>query len=220
MDRPNPIVSDPEPLIDRAPRLTQKSARTRGHILDVLQKLLAEKGYDGAGNAALAEACGLTRGAMLYHYPNRRQLIEAAALHIHQSRQKLFEAEAARAEPGQDALDAAIDAYWRLLSSEPFSAFLALERAARYDQDVASAIRPAQEAFDRGHFGQAAGFFQAGSETRFQLSRDLARFTLDGLHRAQLTYQSEDRRQAVLAVIKRAVHMLNRKGDIHDLWTE
>lgn len=202
-------------------RLTPKSARTRLAIVDTTMRLLAERGYDGAGNAAIAEACGLTRGAMLYHFPDRRSLIEAVSWHIHQARETLFEREAKELAPGQDALDGAIDAYWRLLSSIPFSAFLALERAARHDPVVAEAIRPAQNAFDRGHFGQATpGFIQAGSETRFQLSRDLARFALDGLHRACLTYDREARVKAVLSVIKRAVHMLNRKGDVTDLWGE
>jgi AcrR family transcriptional regulator len=201
------------------PKDTPKSRRTRIQILDTAMKLFAENGYDRAGNAAIAEACGLTRGAMLYHFPTREDLVEAAAWHIHRARVAAFEIEAGKLKPGQDALDGAIDAYWRLLSSEPFSAFLALERAARQDQDVERAIKPAQEAFDRAAMGRATpGFILAGSDARFQASRDLARFALDGLHRAALTYDQESRVDHMLTVIKRAVHMLNRKGDIHDLW--
>ncbi len=103
----------------------------------------------------------------------------------------------------------------------PFSAFLALERAARQDEDVARAILPAQEAFDKGAMGRATpGFIMAGNEARFQVSRDLARFALDGMHRAAMTYEDETRVENVLTVIKRAIHMLNRKGDVTDLWTE
>jgi AcrR family transcriptional regulator len=201
------------------PKDTPKSRRTRIQILDTAMKLFAENGYDRAGNAAIAEACGLTRGAMLYHFPTREDLVEAAAWHIHRARVAAFEIEAGKLKPGQDALDGAIDAYWRLLSSEPFSAFLALERAARQDEDVERAIKPAQEAFDRAAMGRATpGFILAGSDARFQASRDLARFALDGLHRAALTYDQEARVDHMLTVIKRAVHMLNRKGDIHDLW--
>jgi AcrR family transcriptional regulator len=183
--------------------------------------LFAELGYDRAGNAAIAEACGLTRGAMLYHFPTREDLVAAAAWHIHAARAAAFEVEAKKLNPGQDALDGAIDAYWRLLSSVPFAAFLALERAARQDSDVAKAIAPAQEAFDKAAMGRATpGFIMAGADARFQASRDLARFALDGLHRAALTYDQESRVETMLMVIKRAVHMLNRKGDISDLWGE
>jgi AcrR family transcriptional regulator len=200
---------------------TPKSRRTRVQILETAMRLFAELGYDRAGNAAIAEACGLTRGAMLYHFPTREDLVEAAAWHIHAAREAAFEAEARKLKHGQDALDGAIDAYWRLLSSTPFAAFLALERAARQDAEVAKAIRPAQEAFDKAAMGRATpGFILAGNDARFQASRDLARFALDGMHRAALTYEQDERVEAVLTVIKRAVHMLNRKGDITDLWTE
>jgi AcrR family transcriptional regulator len=203
------------------PKDTPKSRRTRIQILDTAMRLFAELGYDRAGNAAIAEACGLTRGAMLYHFPTREELVEAAAWHIHRARVAAFEAEASKLKANQDALDGAIDAYWRLLSSEPFSAFLALERAARQDVDVERAIKPAQEAFDRAAMGRATpGFILAGSDARFQASRDLARFALDGLHRAALTYDDEARVENLLNVIKRAVHMLNRKGDVHDLWND
>ena len=206
---------------DATPRDTPKSRRTREQILDTAMRLFAELGYDRAGNAAIAEACGLTRGAMLYHFPTREDLVEAAAWHIHQARETAFEAEARKLKPGQDALDGAIDAYWRLLSSVPFSAFLALERAARQDDSVAAAIRPAQQAFDEGAMGRATpGFILAGNDARFQASRDLARFALDGMHRGALTYEQDARIQNVLTVIKRAVHMLNRKGDITDLWSD
>lgn len=206
---------------DSGARDTPKSRRTREQILDTAMKLFAELGYDRAGNAAIAEACSLTRGAMLYHFPTREDLVAAAAWHIHRAREVAFEAEAKKLKPGQDALDGAIDAYWRLLSSEPFAAFLALERAARQDDDVARAIHPAQKAFDEGAMGRATpGFILAGNDARFQASRDLARFALEGMHRVALTYDQDARIENLLTVIKRAVHMLNRKGDITDLWSE
>ena len=51
-------------------------------------------------------------------------------------------------------------------------------------------------------------------------SRDLARFMLEGMARSGLTYDADERVQRLLAVIKRATHMLNRKGGVQDLWPE
>lgn len=200
---------------------TNKSKRTRTHILDTAMRLFAQVGYDRAGNAAIAEACQLTRGAMLYHFPDRASLVAAAADHIQDLREKHFEREARTLIPGQDAIDGAVDAYWRLLRTEPFLAFIALERAARHDELVAAAIRPAQDAFDQAAMGHLTpSFLLAGFEPRFQAGRDLARFALDGLNRAVLTFESEARINAMLSVVKRALHMLNRKGQIADLWDE
>ncbi|MCZ7010144.1 hypothetical protein, partial [Salmonella enterica] len=61
---------------------------------------------------------------------------------------------------------------------------------------------------------------QAGADPRFQTSRDLGRFLLEGLARGAMTYEEPARRERLIAVVKRAVRMLNRKGDIHDIWTE
>jgi hypothetical protein len=60
----------------------------------------------------------------------------------------------------------------------------------------------------------------AGAGPRFQASRDLARFMLEGLARADLSYDEEARVERLLTVIKRATHMLNRKGGVTELWPE
>ena len=158
---------------------------------------------------------------MLYHFPTREALVEAAAEHIHAARSALMAEAAAKPPPGADLAEHAIDVYWALLHEPAFVAFAELEAVARTDPAVAARLAPHHAAFDRAQVGdQLLGLFSAGAGPRFQASRDLARFMLEGLARATLTYDAEDRVQRLLAVIKRATHMLNRKGAIHDLWPE
>ena len=57
---------------------TPKSRRTRARILAAATRLFAEIGYHAATNAMIADAAGLTRGAMLYHFPSREDLVGAA----------------------------------------------------------------------------------------------------------------------------------------------
>ena len=45
-------------------------------------RLFAEIGYHTATNAVIADAAGLTRGAMLYHFATREELVEAAIAFI------------------------------------------------------------------------------------------------------------------------------------------
>src|SRR5579875_3597310 len=115
-------------------KTTPKSLRTRRSILDAAMRLFAERGYHASSNADVAEAAGLTRGAMLYHFPTREDLVEAAIDHIQQRRTEAFEA-AAREQGGGDAAEQAIDAYWELLQQAPFKAFAELEAVARTDPD-------------------------------------------------------------------------------------
>lgn len=200
-------------------KATPKSLRTRARILDAAMKLFAEVGYHAATNAAIAEAARLTRGAMLYHFTTREELVEAAVQHIELARARLFE-EVARASdgPGQDASEAAIDAYWALLHKTSFVAFAELEAAARTDPMLQARVAAAQAAFDHAQVGGFGALAQAGADPRFQTSRDLGRFLLEGMARGAMTYDEPARRRRLLAVVKRAVRMLNRKGDVHDLW--
>jgi AcrR family transcriptional regulator len=182
-------------------------------------KLFSEVGYHAATNGMIADAAKLTRGAMLYHFATREELVEAAVEHIEIERVRLFE-QAARASvaPGQDASEAAIDAYWTLLHEPAFVAFAELESAARTEPMLRPRLAAAQAAFDRAQVGGFGAMAQAGADARFQTSRDLGRFLLEGMARGAMTYDEAQRRERLLAVVKRAVRMLNRKGDVHDLW--
>jgi AcrR family transcriptional regulator len=199
---------------------TPKSRRTRVRILEAAMRLFAEVGYHTATNALIADAAQMTRGAMLYHFPTREALVEAAIEHIHAERLTLFDA-AAKPPPGVDSTAHAIVAYWDLLSQRPFIAFAELEAVARTDAMVRERLAPAQAAFDQAQVGAPfSAIAQAGQGPRLQASRDLARFLLEGLAHAELTYDREARVKNLIAVIDRAVRMLNRKGSRQELWPD
>ena len=102
-----------------------------------------------------------------------------------------------------------------------FRAFAELEAAARTDPMLRARLANAQSAFDRNQVGDRfIALTQAGSDPRFQTSRDLGRFLLEGLARGSMTYDEAARRERLIAVIKRAVRALNRKGEAQDLWVD
>lgn len=204
------------------PKATPKSQRTRTRILDCAMRLFAEIGYHAASNAVIADAAGLTRGAMLYHFAGREELVEAAVAHIETHRARLFERAAAAPPPhGVDASEHAIDVYWALLHEEPFIAFAEMEAAARTDAMLARRLAQARSAFDHAQVGgdRFGAMVQAGADPRFQTSRDLGRFLLEGLAKGAMTYDEAARRERLIAVVKRAVRMLNRKG-AQGLWDD
>ena len=199
---------------------TPKSRRTRARILDAAMRLFAEVGYHSATNAMIADAANLTRGAMLYHFASREELVEAAVAFMEVERARLFE-QAAVHSIGADAAEHAIDAYWALLHEIQFLAFAELEAAARTDPMLRQRLAGAQSAFDHAQVGDRFNALaQAGEDPRFQTSRDLGRFLLEGLARGAMTYDELQRRERLLNVVKRAVRVLNRKGDVQELWPE
>lgn len=204
-------------------KATPKSLRTRARILDAAMRLFAQIGYHGASNAVIADASNLTRGAMLYHFATREELVEAAVAHIQLQRARLFEQAASAPTPaGIDATEHAIDVYWSLLHEPPFVAFAELEAAARTDSMLRQRLEGARSAFDHAQLGgdRLGAMVQAGDGPRFQTSRDLGRFLLEGLAKGAMTYDETARRESLLAVIKRAVRMLNRRSGRDGLWED
>jgi AcrR family transcriptional regulator len=208
------------PLPTRPAKDTPKSRRTRTRILDQAARLVREIGYANANNAVIAEAAGLTRGAMLYHFPTRESLIDGLVEHLAAKADALFADAARNRAPGADVAEHAIDAYWRLLHTPPLSAMRELRAAARTDAAVRERLAPFIAAFDRAEPESVMALFQPGSTPRGQAGRDLARFLLEGLANADLTYNSEVRAQRLISMLKRIVRVLNRKGEVSDIWPD
>ena len=67
------------PPTDQKTRRVLKPKKDRQReILDVTVKVLAEYGIQGATIARIAEAVGMSKGALYYHFPNREALVSAA----------------------------------------------------------------------------------------------------------------------------------------------
>jgi AcrR family transcriptional regulator len=59
-----------------------KGAIMRARLRAATEQLIAEVGVDAASAAAIALRCGVSRGAMLHHYPTRDELIIDTAAHF------------------------------------------------------------------------------------------------------------------------------------------
>ena len=67
-----------------------KSAVTRKRIMEAGVSCLAEDGYAGTTTSTVAARAGLTRAAMLYHFPSRMALIEAVIHYVTRRRIDMY----------------------------------------------------------------------------------------------------------------------------------
>ena len=95
-----------------------------------------------------------------------------------------------------------------------------LKLAARTDPLVRDRMAAVTAAFDRAEPESVMALFQPCSTPRRQAARDFARFLLEGLANADLTYDGEVRARRLLEMLKRVVHVLNRKGEVSDIWPD
>ncbi|MCX5790579.1 MAG: TetR/AcrR family transcriptional regulator [Elusimicrobia bacterium] len=65
------------PATRRTPAALSKGDRTRARIVETAIKLLSKHGYAGTSFQMIAESIGLTQSAVMHHFKDKSQLIEA-----------------------------------------------------------------------------------------------------------------------------------------------
>jgi AcrR family transcriptional regulator len=77
-----------------------KAQHTRGRILDAFEQLVLERGERAGTLAATAEAAGVSKGGLLYHFGSTTALVDGLAERL----DRFGEAEEARLSPMPDAV--------------------------------------------------------------------------------------------------------------------
>src|SRR5690606_30850640 len=64
----------------------EKSAMTRKAILDAAVECFISLGYANTTTALIAEYAGVSRGAMMHHFPSRLSVLKAVVEYLHEIR--------------------------------------------------------------------------------------------------------------------------------------
>ena len=127
-----------------------KSENTRLAILDAAIQCFYDLGYNNTTTEKIAGQAGVSRGAMLHHFPSRTELIRAAVSHLHRQRLQLFEEQDNRIQQNaqHSLIEEGIDAYWQQLHSPVFVVFHELQVASRTDPELRAVMIPAIKEFE------------------------------------------------------------------------
>ena len=183
----------------------KKSQATRTRILEAAIECLATIGYHATSSNTVAKHAGLTRAAMLYHFPNRLSLIEAVIYYVTRRRVEMqWERQADL--PKDDTFPArSLDSNREQLQSREFYAFSELAMASRTDPELEAIFRPAMRSFDRARKEMALQLAQdeVKADAGFDLRRDIARFALEGLALQDgITFDQEKRTSELMWFLK------------------
>ncbi|WP_194744403.1 TetR/AcrR family transcriptional regulator [Thermaurantiacus tibetensis] len=199
-----PLPDLPDATSPRAGEFA-KSGRTRRRILDAAIAVLARSGYAGLSIAEVAAEAGLSRPAMIYHFPTRRALVEALVAHVTRERVRLYEEGVAGLRDRPDFAERAVDLAWEQAASPVFAAFAELAQAARTDAELAEFFRPAMAAFDDARRDAAGRIFpdDLRAVAGFDLARDAVRFLVEGVTQQDGIVRDRSRRLAALRAFTR-----------------
>jgi len=129
----------------------ERSAETRQRLVDATVDCLFERGYASTTTAEIALRAGLSKGAQIYHFPKKDDLVVAALEYLFAQRLAASR-EIVRALKGdrKQRLAMIIDTLWPAYTGPTFYAWLELAVASRTDLALQQAVRSATEKYSAG----------------------------------------------------------------------
>jgi len=123
-------------------RLTQdeKTADTRRRLLDSAIACLIDRGYANTTTSEIAERAGLSRGAQLYHFPRKEELLAGAVEHLFELMFGEMKEKVSRLTNENDRRAAAIDLLWEICNGRLATAWLELLVASRTDSYLRKSV--------------------------------------------------------------------------------
>jgi AcrR family transcriptional regulator len=125
----------------------QRVAETRLKLLDATVECLADVGYARMTTADVAVRAGLSRGAQLYHFQSKAELVATAVDHLLDKLHAQFLDAVAKLSGGADRAAAMVDILWQVMNEPTFSAWLELMMAARTDAELAPKMAEVENRF-------------------------------------------------------------------------
>ncbi len=123
-------------------RQEERSEATQARILAAAIECLSKLGYSATTTVAVGERAGVSRGALLHHFPTRAELIAAAIRRLFEELDERFRKAFAQIPSDADRIDAVVDLIWKGYATPKVPPLLELFVAARTDARFRSALAP------------------------------------------------------------------------------
>ena len=182
----------------------ERSASTRGRILDSALECLSSLGFAATTTLVVAERAGVSRGAQLHHFPTRSSLVSAAMQHLFASLRCEYEIAFANLPPDADRVGAAIDLLWEIFQDVRLAVVLELYVAGRTDPDLRAELASVAAGHQENVLRLARACFPeaADADGGLEAVLDLVLDTLQGMAVRRLVRPEDPSIAATLARIK------------------
>jgi len=191
----------------------QKSAMTRATILEAAIQCFVKCGYKNTTTSRIAAEGGVSRGAMLHHFPSRDAVIKGAVLFLQEKRleeYKVFISELhASRENGvtHKVVKEAIRATWKYFNLSSFFAYHELLVASRTDEGLAKIFYPQQKMFEQQFFETVKAIYPMWGEKEeaLELASDVVFLTMQGMATSFMQHHKKERVEHILEYLEKQV---------------
>ncbi|KIZ47869.1 MULTISPECIES: TetR/AcrR family transcriptional regulator [Rhodopseudomonas] len=207
----NAAVKDPTETTDGR---EAKGAIMRARLRAATEALIAEVGVNAASAAAIALRCGVSRGAMLHHYPTRDAIIIDTATHFWQKARDIVAGLAEDISHGRTDVATFVGRlYEEVFRANALVTMLDLMVSGRSEARIGEAVNRILTDLFASYEALGAQAFQASGlpPERIHVIITLIVSTLRGLRIQDNIHPDEARVRAVLATLVEAVEALLQK---------
>jgi AcrR family transcriptional regulator len=184
---------------------TERSAETRGRLLDATLESQIEVGYAATTTTAVCERAGLSRGAQVHHFPKKQDLVVSAVAHLAARHAEELRRRAAALPPGaadgSARLSALVDLVAEAFSGPLFTAALELWVGARTDPELHRSLVGFERIAGRGLAGlwrELAG--DLADAERFDAVLELTMHLARGMALQKILRSDDSARRRLLAL--------------------
>lgn len=191
----------------------RKSQLTRQKLVEAGIACLVENGYGGLTTAAVADRCGVSRGAMHHHFATRMELVCAVVEHVIYERMRRFLSDyfdALESRSDVSMIEVATEMHWFSVHSREYAAYLELAIASRTDPELAEYFLPAARRYDEVWTREMIEAFPQWKDdwNALKLASDFVLSAHMGLLVHEPIFAQEDRIEAIQALIMESVRNL------------
>lgn len=191
----------------------QKSAMTRATILEAAIQCFVKFGYKNTTTSRIAEEAGVSRGAMLHHFPSRDEVIKGSVLYLQEKRLEEYKVIISKlySTPQNGVSDTmfrkAIRATWKYFNLPSFFAYHELLVASRTDKELAKIFYPQQKMFERQFFETVKAIYPMWGEDDeiLELGSDVVFLTMQGMATSFMQYHKKERVEHILEYLEKQV---------------
>jgi len=176
-------------------RLTQdeKTAETRRRLLDAAIVCLIDRGYANTTTSEIAERAGLSRGAQLYHFPKKEELLTSAVEHLFELKFGEIKEKVSRLTNENDRRATAIEMLWEVAKNRQTTAWIELVVASRTDSYLQQSVSAANDRISDFITRSFEELFPRpeGASAYYELIPHIICLTLEGMALEGMTLNSE-----------------------------
>lgn len=142
------VAKPDEPVAVRGPH-ADRTAAMRKRLIEAAIDCLGKLGYGATTLQVVTDAAGVSRGAILHHFPSKADLMIAVADYAAGKQNRLVRRLLADSKPGMDRFLAITMATWEAMQRPPAIALLEIMMGSRSDAELGERFPAVIEALEK-----------------------------------------------------------------------